>query len=201
MEWDPAERSAGANYHFLTSAVAPRPIAWVTTMDAKGAVNVAPFSWYQAVCAGPPMLMIGIGRRPDGSRKDTARNILDQGEFVVNSVTLDLVHTMVETSRGLPPGTSEADQAGVELAPAQKVRAPRIAASPIHMECVLDRHLEIGDEAPVDLVFGRVVHMHADDAVLDARGNVDNTRVPLVARHGGIHYSATRSLFDIPRPN
>lgn len=201
VDWDPADRSPGRNYHFLTSAVAPRPIAWVTSLDGAGVVNVAPFSWFQAVCADPPLVMISIGRRPDGRRKDTAENILAQGEFVINAVTGAQADVMVATSAGLPPGASEAEHVGLDLAPAHAVRPPRVAASPFHLECVLDRHLGLGDRAPVDLVFGRVVHVHADDEALDERGNIDNARVPLVARLGGIHYTVARDLFEIARPD
>ncbi len=202
MEWSPADRSPGKNYHFMVSAVAPRPIAWVSTVAGPAAptpevVNLAPFSWFQAICADPPMVMIAFSDR-DGGLKDTCRNILETGEFVVNAVTQDLAATMVGTSADLPPEASEAE--GIAMAPSRVVAPPRVAASPFHLECRLVEHHRYGDTSPTTVIIGEVVHIHADDEVLDERGNIDNAKVPLVARLGGIRYVVAKDLVEIARP-
>lgn len=200
MEWEPASRPPKENYRFLVTAVAPRPIAWVTTVDGRGAVNVAPFSWYNTVCPDPPMVMLAIGRRPDGSPKDTLRNAEETGEFVVNAVVRSAAEQMVATAADYPPGTSEADALGLRTLPSRVVRPPRLAASPIHLECRVERILPLGRGGNHSLLLGEVVHIGADDAVLDAKGNVDPAKLTLVARWGGSGYVDTSGLFAIPWP-
>lgn len=204
MEWAPSERSAGSNYHFMVSAVAPRPIAWITSVGAEdgpapGVVNLAPFSWFQAICADPPMVMVAFADR-DGELKDTARNIIDNGEFVINAVTQQLGETMVATSIEADPDVSEASLVDVEMVPSRVVAPPRVATSPFHLECRLVEHKHYGNEKGTTVVIGEVVHVHADDAVLDARGNIDNRKVPLLARLGGAMYVASKELFELRRP-
>lgn len=201
VDVDPATREARANYHFLTSAVAPRPIAWVTTIDpATGVVNLAPFSWFNAVCADPAMLMLAIQDHPDGSPKDTVRNIRATGEYVVNVVPKGLGDAMVQTSGDYPPDVSEAEVLGLATAPSRKVRPPRLAASPVHLECRLVQELRFGRAQKVNVVLGEVVHIAADDAVLDARGNLDPDRLALLGRMGGSTYVDTARHFPIQRP-
>ncbi len=198
MEWSPAERSPGRNYHFMVSAVAPRPIAWVTTLHGD-TVNLAPFSWFQSVCADPPMVMLAFADR-HGELKDTCRNILEGKEFVINAVTEELAAQMVATSGDLPPTASEAEAAGVALAPSVAVGPPRVPASPFHLECRYVEHHRYGDKEPTTVIIAEVVHIHADDAVLDERGNIDNAKVPLLARLGGSHYVVTKELVQHRRP-
>lgn len=201
MELDPATRESRLNYHFLTSAVVPRPIAWVTTVDpASGVVNAAPFSWFQAVCADPPMVMLAIQRRADGGPKDTVRNIRATGEFVVNVSPKALAAEMVQTSGEYGPEVSELAEVGLATAPSRKVRPPRIAAVPVHLECRLHQEIPLGRAGGTSLLVGEVVHIAADDAVLDARGNVDPAKLVLVARMGGAEYVDTERLFTMRRP-
>lgn len=202
MELDPATRESRANYHFLTSAIVPRPIAWVTTVDAETeVVNAAPFSWFQAVCADPPMVMLAIQRRADGSPKDTVRNIRATKEFVVNVSPKALAREMVQTSGEYGPEVSELAEVGLATAPSRKVRPPRIAASPVHMECRLHQEVALGGNGGTSLLIGEVVHFAADDAVLDARGNVDPAKLALVARMGGAEYVDTERFFTLKRPS
>lgn len=203
MEWDPRERSAAANYYFLTSTVAPRPIAWVTTVDAAGpdgVVNVAPFSWYHAICAGPPTLMLSLSDRPGGGDKDTLRNLREQGECVVHVATADHAHEIVASSGTFPADRSEADALGLQTTPATLVAPPRLLHSPVAMECRLLDTRRLGDEAPVTLVLLEVVHVWADDEVLDDRGNVDPAKVPFLARLGRSDYTAVTDVFELRRP-
>lgn len=201
MEWDPAARAPKENYFFLTSAVAPRPIAWVTSLDpATGVVNAAPFSWFQAVCSDPMLLMLSVGDRRDGTPKDTARNALAGGEFVVNVVTAPLAEAMVATSGDYPPDRSEVEALGLRTVPSVQVRPPRLADSPVHFECRLVESRRYGrGTAAVTWLLGQVVHVHADDAVLDARGNVQ-AGTPLVGRAGGQDYVVADHPRRIERP-
>jgi flavin reductase (DIM6/NTAB) family NADH-FMN oxidoreductase RutF len=201
VEVDPASRDARTNYHFLTSAIVPRPVAWVTTLDpSTGVVNAAPFSWFNAVCADPPTIMLAIIERPDGSPKDTVRNIRASGEFVVNVSPKSLVAQMVQSSGDYPPDVSEIEVTGLATAPSRKVRPPRIAQSPVHLECRLAQEIPLGRGQKVSLVLGEVVHISADDAVVDARGNIDPAKLTLVARMGGSEYLDTERFFTVKRP-
>lgn len=201
VEVDPGTRDARTNYHFLTSAIVPRPIAWVTTVDpGTGVVNAAPFSWFNAVCADPPMVALAIIDRPDGTPKDTVRNILGTREFVVNVSPRQLVQEMVQTSGDYPPDVSEVNEVGLATAPSLAVRPPRLAASPVHLECRLSQVVPLGRSQKVSLVLGEVVHIGAQDAVLDGRGNVDPAKLVLVARMGGSEYVDTERVFTVKRP-
>ncbi|HEX2065379.1 MAG TPA: flavin reductase family protein [Candidatus Thermoplasmatota archaeon] len=201
MEWDPAQRPGSATYRFLTSAVAPRPIAWVTTVSPAGVVNAAPFSWFNAVCADPPMVMLSIRARPDGSPKDTLRNLRDTGEFVVNAAPAALAQAMVQSSAEYPPEVSEVAELGLRTAPSVRVAPPRLADSPVHLECRLHRLLQLGRRDDQGLVLGEVVHLAADDGALDAEGNLDPTKVTLLGRMGGSRYVDTSRPFSIPWPD
>lgn len=200
VEWDPAGRTGSASYRFLTSAVAPRPIAWVTTRSPAGLVNAAPFSWFNTVCPDPPMVMLSIGTRPDGTPKDTLRNLRDTGEFVVNLVPAALARAMVQSSAEYPPDVSEVQALGLATAPSRRVAPPRLAGSPVHLECRLHSLTPLGRRDDHTLVLGEVVHVAADDGVLDANGNVDPAKVTLVGRMGGPNYVDTARPFAIPWP-
>lgn len=201
MEVDPGTRDVRANYHFLTSAVMPRPIAWVTTLDAEtGVLNAAPFSWFQAVCSDPPMVMLAIQRRADGSPKDTTRNIRATREFVVNVSPKAMADAMVKSSGEYPPDVSEVEALGLRTTPSKVVKPPRLADSPVHLECRLHQEIPLGSKAGTSLLLGEVVHMAADDAVLDARQNVDPGKLVLVARLGGQEYVDTERFFTLRRP-
>ncbi|MEA3166056.1 MAG: hypothetical protein QOJ26_925 [Thermoplasmata archaeon] len=202
VEVDPKTRESRQNYHFLTSAVMPRPIAWVTTLDpATGVLNAAPFSWFQAVCADPMMVMLAIQRRADGSPKDTVRNIRASGEFVVNVSPKALAEAMVKSSGEYPPEVSEVEALGLRTAPSKAVKPPRLADSPVHFECRLHQEIQLGSRGGTSLLIGEVVHLAADDRVLDARQNVDPAKLVLVARLGGQEYVDTSQFFTMRRPS
>lgn len=201
MEWDPAQRTAKERYHFLTSAVAPRPIAWVTSVDpATGVVNAAPFSWFQTVCADPMLVMLSVGDRADGTPKDTARNAVAAREFVVNVVTAPLADAMVATSADYPPERSEVEALALATLPSRRVRPPRLAGSPVHLECRLAESRRYGrGTSAVTWLLGEVVHVHADDAALDARGNL-RADTPLLGRLGGPEYVVVERTVRLERP-
>src|ERR1700732_1060041 len=122
-------------YRLLISSVTPRPIAWVTSVDREGRVNLAPFSFFNAFGADPPVVVFGPNRKKDGSKKDTLANIEAMGEFVVNVAVAKLAEQMNLSSKELPYGESEIELTGLSVVPSRKVTPPRLAESPLHMEC------------------------------------------------------------------
>ncbi len=195
MEIDAAGLDADAAYRLMVGAVVPRPIAWITTVSASGLVNAAPFSCYTFVCNEPPMLAINIGRR-DGQLKDTARNIRESGEFVVNIVSENLLESMHASSAECGPEISEVAALRIAVAPGIAVRAPRITASPVNLECRLDRILELG-RFRSELVFGRIVHFHVADAVYE-RGKIDSEKLKPIARLAGSRYARLGDVVNLP---
>ena len=185
-------------YFFMISAIVPRPIAWVTTRGRDGSTNLAPFSFFQGVCAAPPTLMISIssGKR-SGEPKDTLANIRETGEFVVNVLPHELVDPMVASSAERPYGDSEIEAEGLETFPADLVAPPCLAGSPINMECRLHQEVPIGQCVAV---FGRIVRVHAREDVLDARDTVDPDKLRPWARMGGAFYQPYGGVVRKNRP-
>jgi flavin reductase (DIM6/NTAB) family NADH-FMN oxidoreductase RutF len=190
-----------AVYRALVGLVVPRPIAWVTTVDSSGRVNLAPFSFFNAFGANPPIVVFSPTLRRDGSKKDTLLNVEDVGEFVVNAAVEELAEKMNSTSAELPRGQSESDRAGLTLAPSAKVRPPRVAESPVHLECIVRGIMSMGD-GPIaaNLVIGEVVLIHIEERVLDATGQVDPRKLRAIARLGGSDYCRISDLFQMERP-
>jgi flavin reductase (DIM6/NTAB) family NADH-FMN oxidoreductase RutF len=188
-------------YRTLVEVVTPRPIAWVTTIDAEGRINLAPFSFFNAFGANPPVVVFSPGLRRDGTKKDTLRNLEIVPEFVLNAAVEDLAEPMNATAKELPPGQSEAEYAGLALQPSTKVRPPRVAVSPVHMECRVRQIVPIGD-GPIaaNLVIGEVLLIHIDDSVLDSSGHVDPRKLRTIARRGGDYYCRSTDLFEMKRP-
>jgi flavin reductase (DIM6/NTAB) family NADH-FMN oxidoreductase RutF len=188
-------------YRTLIEVVVPRPIAWVTTVDSAGNVNLAPFSFFNAFGANPPIVVFSPTLRRDGSKKDTLLNLEAVGEFVVNAAVEDMAEKLNATSAELPRGQSEADFAGLSLAPSARVRPPRVAESPVHLECLVRQILPMGN-GPIaaNLVIGEVVLIHIEERVLDAAGGVDPRKLRAIARLGGSDYSRTSDLFQMERP-
>jgi flavin reductase (DIM6/NTAB) family NADH-FMN oxidoreductase RutF len=188
-------------YHMLVGVVTPRPIAWVTSVDREGHVNLAPFSFFNAFGANPPVVVFSPTLRRDSSRKDTLLNIEVTGEFVINAAVAALAEKINQTSKELPRGESELDFAGLHTKPSIKVKPPRVAESPVHLECKLRQIIPIGT-GPIaaNLVIGEIVMMHIDDAVLDDKGKVDPRKLRSVARLGGDYWCHTSDLFEQKRP-
>jgi flavin reductase (DIM6/NTAB) family NADH-FMN oxidoreductase RutF len=180
-------------YRFLTGAVVPRPIAWVTTLDpGSGVVNAAPFSFFTACCVAPPTVCFAAGSAAGGAEKDTVRNVRAAGEFVVNVVTEDLGAAMNVTATSFPPHVSELAEAGLTPAPSVAVRPPRIAESPINMECRLDRIVELGSGPHTHyLVIGQVVGYHVRDGLIDEQHRIDVRALRPLGRLAGSFYCRT----------
>lgn len=187
-------------YKLLVSTITPRPIAWVVSQDAAGTLNAAPYSFFNAMSSDPPVVSIGVGRRPNGSAKDTRANIAATGEFVVNLVSEETAAAMNITAADFAPQVDELVQAGLTTRPSARVKPPRIAESPVSFECSL---LQIVDLGPNNgIVLGRVLAVHVrDEAVLDpARGYIDTPNLHLIGRmHGTGWYARTSDLFEMPR--
>lgn len=201
MHFDFAKLDAGERYKVLTGTIVPRPIAWVTTVSASGVRNAAPFSFFNAMGKEPPLVAVGIQGNDDGSRKDTARNIAETGELVVNLVPESLAEAMSLTSIAAPEDVDELMLAGLATAASVAVRPPRIAASPVAFECRL--HTPLAFPSGQFVVIAEVLHAHiADDILLDAeRRHIDTATMHLVGRmQGRTAYVRTSDTFDVPRP-
>lgn len=202
MQIDPVATAIPELYQYLIGVVTPRPIAWVTTVSPAGVVNLAPFSFFNAFGANPPIVVFSPTLRRDGSKKDTLLNIEKLGEFVVHASVASLAEKINQTSAEIPPEESEVTLAGLSTVPSIKVRPPRIAEAPVALECILRQIVTFGN-GPVapNLVVGEVVLMHIDDAVLDGKGGVDPRKLRTVARLGGSFWCHTTDLFELKRPS
>lgn len=197
----PAEGHRLAHDPF-NSIIAPRPIGWISTIDRDGYANLAPFSYFALFSSLPPIIAFSCNTPEDRHAKDTLANVRDTGEFVYNLATYALVEQMNATSTPLGAGTDEFEFAGLEKAPSLKIRPPRVAATPVSLECVVDRIVRLGDRAgeiPTHVTFGRVVGMHIDEEYLDAEGYFLTQKADPVARLGGIQYAVSAPPFELPR--
>ena len=187
-------------YKLLVATITPRPIAWVVTQDLAGTLNAAPYSFFNAMSGDPPVVVFGIGGREPGDAKDTGNNIRRTGQFVVNLVDEATADAMNVTAIDFPHGVDEIAEAGLHTLPSVRVAPPRIAESPVALECERMMAIEVGSERT--LVVGRVLAMHVrDDAVLDRdRCYIDTPSLHLIGRmHGAGWYARTSDLFEIKR--
>jgi flavin reductase (DIM6/NTAB) family NADH-FMN oxidoreductase RutF len=189
-------------YGWMTATILPRPIAWVSTISGAGRTNLAPFSFFQGITSNPPTLMFVPVNLRDGTKKDTVRNIEEVPEFVVNLVPFALAERMNATSALLPYGESEFETFQIAGAASERVRPPRVAAAPVSFECTLDRIVLIG-EGPLaaNVVFGRILLAHVDDAVIGVNGKPDPAKLDLIGRLGGESFTRTGGFFDLKRPD
>ena len=184
------------------SCVVPRPIGWISTIGADGAVNLAPYSFFNAVATEPPMVMFSSNGKQAHGTKDSVTNAEATGEFVCNMATWDLRDPMNQTSRPVPPEIDEFELAGLETQPSELVKPPRVKASPIHLECVYHQTLEL----PCDIeggrnaiCLGRVVGVHIRDEFL-TDGKVDIARIKPLARLGYQDYTVAEKVLTLSRP-
>jgi flavin reductase (DIM6/NTAB) family NADH-FMN oxidoreductase RutF len=197
----PADLSSRERYHLLTHTVLPRPIAWVSTMDQAGILNVAPFSYFTVVCSHPMTLLFcpGVAAR-SGAKKDTLRNIGQLPEFVINLVNEETAEAMNLTAASLPPGQSEFDHAGLTPAPSQTIRVPRVAEAPVAYECKLQQIVTVNDQpGGGSAVFGEVQCIHFRDDLLH-NGLVQLELLKPIGRLGGSSYIRLTDKFELERP-
>jgi flavin reductase (DIM6/NTAB) family NADH-FMN oxidoreductase RutF len=187
-------------YRLMIGSVIPRPIAWVSTMDAAGRLNLAPFSYFNVVCPSPMTLVFCPGVHGNGRKKDTWLNIEAVPEFVINITNEETAELMNQTSAVLPVGQSEFEWAGLTPAPSRTVRVPRVAEAPIAFECVLERIVVISDQPGGGAaIFGRVQCVHVRDDVYD-NGRIDLEALRPIGRLAGDSYTRATDVFHMPRP-
>jgi len=190
-------------FHVLTRTVGPRPIAFVSSLSAKGEGNLAPFSYFNLGGAHPPSVVFSVLNDRHGREKDTLLNVRETGEYAISVVHRAMAEKMNVTSRAFPRGIDEFEQAGFTHAPCELIRPPRVAESPVSMECRLHTIVPHG-EGPLaaHYIIGEVLLVHVQDAVLDEEGRIDPRKLDLIGRMGGDWYAhaAGSALFEMPRP-
>lgn len=195
MHIDPNSTSPQDNYKLLTNLVVPRPIAWVTSQNSEGVINLAPFSFFNAIGSDPLYLIISIGNKDDGSLKDTAANIITSGEFVVNLVTEDLLSAMNISAANFPSDESELTAVGLHAAASKRIKVPRVEEAKASLECVLHSQQPLGIYT---LIIGQVVMFHVDDALLGDRLHI-NGFAPIGRMGSPAYYCRTSDRFEVPR--
>ncbi|MPT36418.1 MAG: flavin reductase family protein [Flavobacterium sp.] len=200
MHFDPSVLDQSAVYKLLTGTVIPRPIGWISSISKEGAINLAPFSFFNAVGEDPPHVMFSTVR-PNNTNKDTLNNVLETGEFVVNLVTEELVEKMNLTSASVPPDQNEFELAQLTPASSLVVKAPRVLESPVAMECKVVHHYSLEDHqhGGATIVIGRVVMFHIDEAILSDNYRINMDVYRPVARLAGSNYSKLGEIFSIKR--
>lgn len=203
MYIDLSELDERQTYFTMTQTVIPRPIAWVLSENSTGSFNLAPFSYFNAVCSDPPLIMISIGRKPDGSFKDTLVNIEQRGSFVVHIVSRDLLEPMNQSSATLAAGDSELKATGLRTVAFEGGRLPRLADARIAFACERYEIHRLG-RLPQSLILGRVSGVYVDDAVVETdekgRTKIMAERVDPVARLGASEYVSFGEKIRLQRP-
>jgi flavin reductase (DIM6/NTAB) family NADH-FMN oxidoreductase RutF len=203
MYYEPGRTPHGLPHDPFKSCVIPRPIGWISTVDSAGRCNLAPYSQFQNVTFDPPIVMFSANQTTDGRRKDSVRNAEETGEFVWNRATWALREAVNATGQELAPGVDEFEHAGLAKLPSRLVKPPRVAGSPIQFECVYLNTLRFPGQPPMgtaDVVFGRVVAVHIDDAALTPEGLVDVLRLQPIARMGYFDYTVVDNRFQMVIP-
>lgn len=198
MQFDLKELPQQQTYKLLIGIIVPRPIAFVTSQDLKGRLNAAPFSFFNVMGSDPPIVVIGPGNREPGCPKDTARNIEETHEFVVNMVDEPMASAMNICAVDFPYGVSELPAAGLTPAKSEKVKVPGIAESPARFECI---HLETREFGNSRIVIGQCIFLHVRDGIVDpANLRIQGKGTKAIGRlHGGGWYTRTEDQFEIRR--
>jgi len=199
MQIEPKSKEVGELYGLMISVIVPRPIALVSSVSKKGILNLAPFSYFMGVCSHPPIIAVSIIERPSGP-KDTATNIQDTAQFVVNIVTEEIAEKMNTASGDYPPEVNEFEIAGLTPMPSTLITPPRVEESPISMECRLVEMSKVGESPYASyLTLGEVLLFHIKDE-LWADGEVDIRKLHAIGRMSGPRYTRTRDIFEMQRP-
>ena len=197
MDYDPRSEPHGLAHDPGTCLVVPRPIGWITTLNSAGVVNLAPYSFFNIISTRPPFVMFS-----SSTRKHSQRNAETAGEFVFNLATWDLRTEMNITGSDHPEEISEAKLAGLKMVPSRKVKPPRVERSPIALECIYNKTVELipqsGKKSSSSLIIGEVVNVHIDDSVI-VNGNIDMARIRPLARLGYMDYTSVDNIFTMHR--
>lgn len=198
---DPNNQSERDNYKLLIGSIIPRPIAMVTTVSNSGVLNAAPFSYFNIVTANPPLISVSVQRK-QGAPKDTSRNAMESGAFVVHISDESYIRGINATAASLPPDESEVSLAGLTPIASEVISVPGLAEAKIRMECLLEQAIPLGgtEDAPAaDLLIGRVVRFHVDESLYQD-GHIDPEKLQPVSRLAGANYSKLGAIFSIERP-
>ena len=200
---DPKTLSTSKLHSYLLSAVAPRPIAFASTVDTDGNPNLSPYSFFNVFSANPPILIFSPARRVrDNTVKHTLQNVEAIKEVVINVVSYDMVHQMSLSSTEYPEGVNEFEKAGLTMLKSDIVKPFRVAEAPVQFECKVNDIIKLGTEGGAgNLVICEIVKFHIDDDVIDEDGSINQKKLDLVARAGASYYSrARKGFFEIPKP-
>ena len=201
---DPNSLSASQVHKILLTAVAPRPIAFASTIDAEGNVNLSPFSFFNVFSANPPIMIFSPARRVrDNTAKHTLENVKEVKEVVINTVNFPIVEQMSLSSTEYSEGVNEFEKAGFTQIPSEVIQPPRVGEAPISFECTVDKVIELGNDGGAgNLVISRVQRIHINDDYLNEKGDLDTQKLDLVARMGESWYCRANgdALFEIPKP-
>jgi flavin reductase (DIM6/NTAB) family NADH-FMN oxidoreductase RutF len=202
VEFAPESIAWQSLYKIMIGSIVPRPIGWISSVDEQGRHNLAPFSFFNAICPNPPsVLFCPLVRATDGNRKDTLNNVRSTGEFVVNIVSEFLAEQMNLTAGEYPADVDEFELAHLTPTPSVKVRPPRVAESLIQYECTLTQIVDLGDHAGAgSVVIGRIVYVHLHDEVMIGTDKIDIAKLQPIGRLAGNSYTRTTDIFDLVRP-
>lgn len=203
ISFDPKDLSTGRLHGYLLSAVAPRPIAFASTVDANGNPNLSPFSFFNVFSANPPILIFSPARRVrDNTVKHTLENVEATREVVINVVNYDMVHQASLSSTEYAKGINEFEKSGLTMLKSDKVKPFRVAESPVQFECKVNDIIKLGTEGGAgNLVICEVVKFHITEEVLDDDNVIIQEKLDLVSRAGGDYYNRTKKgFFEIPKP-
>ncbi|BFH71472.1 flavin reductase [Paenibacillus dendritiformis] len=197
----PETQTERDNYKLLIGSIIPRPIAFITTLSRDGVLNAAPYSYFNIVSANPPMVSVSVQRK-NGIYKDTSRNIIETGSFVVHISDEDYIEAINLTAANLPPEESEVSLAKLTSIPSEKIDVPGIAEAKIRMECTLEQSIALGgtpSSPACDLIIGRVECFHIAEDLYE-NGRIDARQLKPVSRLAGHNYSKLGEIFTIERP-
>jgi flavin reductase (DIM6/NTAB) family NADH-FMN oxidoreductase RutF len=198
MFYEPEKNNHGLRFNPFKSIVVPRPIGWITTLNLDGKVNLAPYSQFQNIGFDPPYVMFAASTERD---KHSASNAMDTGEFVTNMATYDLLEAVQITAQPVPAGVDEAELAKLELAPSRLVKPPRVARSPVHMECKYYCSMNLPGRLPGQsdtVVVGKVVGIHIKDEFITTTGKIDIEKIRPLTRMGYLDYAVIDKVFEVP---
>ena len=191
-------------HRLLSSSIAPRPIAFASTIDSNGNVNLSPFSFFNVFSSNPPILIFSPARRVlDNTTKHTLQNAIETKEVVINTVDFSIVEQMSETSKEYDKGVNEFIETGLTEVPSIKVKPPRVLESPVSFECVVENIVSLGEHGGAgQLVIVKVVHIHVKSEYLNENNQIDSEKLDLVARLGGDWYTRVtkESMFKLEKP-
>ena len=202
--FDPELLETRVVHRLLSSSIAPRPIAFASTIDSKGNVNLSPFSFFNVFSSNPPILIFSPARRVrDNTTKHTLQNAIETKEVVINIVDFSIVEQMSESSKEYDKGVNEFIETGLTEVPSLKVKPPRVLESPVSFECVVDNIVSLGEHGGAgQLVIAKVVNIHVMKELLDKNDQIDSEKLDLVARLGGDWYTRVtkESMFKLEKP-